>query len=300
MIMNIIILAVLLFLVYLSKDRISLIFKRDDVNKPFDNKSYDLRTSIESYTDEISGHFLTANFNVTTSNLSRKDVVIKDIKFYANRVMKDNYAFNDEHELIVMNEKVIEKMLIPVPQSRNAVQKFDNDFKLYVNEVLTFSFSLHCNSMSLLLKNLNVNEMTLSNWMYFISVEVELVDGTVSKSNKIPLTSVIDNITRIAHFDLEAIGKVMEVVDQKDAEEQAKRNKYKSRNVDIQLNDGGNMDEFLILLNNQVQTRDVDTTETEVNNRPIDNLPPHIREILGLNNAPDNEIEGTNDDNDND
>lgn len=250
MILNVIILALMLFLIYLNKDRVLALFK----NKGFEqhkvgDKSYGVITKLETLSDYVGKHFLTSNMKVSVSNLSRKEVTMHNIKFYINVVDKSNYGFNDHQELFVIDESKIKKMGLTIPQSRNTGQKFYEEFNIYVNEDLSFNYTLHCNALSLILENFGVNSLTIKEFMYFISAEIEMVDGTISYSNKIPLQIIVDDISLIASFKIDEIVSVMDRVEEKDKLEREKRLNGRRRNGPIEFD--GNIDNFLDTLNNR-------------------------------------------------
>lgn len=196
------ILLVIAFILYINKDAIVKLFTKK-VDKDEVQVSYDLHTNLSCVSDEISEHFILSNLIVGYENRNRHDLVINNTKIYLNTV-------NIGIDGVTQNE--VTKLELVLPQNRQNKIKFFDNFKLYINEEISFVYVLTGKRILDSLKEINYKE---DNFTYF-TVETKLSDGSISFSNKLPLQEVIKNTKKIGNFDLERSREVFLKMEEKE------------------------------------------------------------------------------------
>lgn len=203
MILTIVLGAALLFCLGLLLSQYSgKLFKSSDKKTDEVKISRDLAVTLSHRSDYIQDMHLASHFNVNLVNITRDDSYIQDIIFRFNKIPIGDFAYDEERQLLIIDDSKVITETVSIPQGMKTDLKFSKFFKLYSNESIDFKYVLVCKALSRILKRFNVDEHSLLSYLYFIDIIVVMEDGSIVKSNKIDLRSVVNNIHRVASLDL--------------------------------------------------------------------------------------------------
>lgn len=206
-----------------EKETIEVVDNNTDDIQSF-GKAVELLGEFTNDSFYINDYFLHSLFKIKLVNVSRKyDLVIKDIKFYINKVDLFNYGFRDNGDLFVIKPDELVREQLTIPQSRASnIVKFHRKFKIYMNEEISFEFLYFSTALKKMLEDFPINEMTSNVNFYFIDADIILTDGSILNTNKIPLYKIIKNINNISYLNLDRSIEINDKLNENDKKRSVK------------------------------------------------------------------------------